>query len=256
MWHYLLAIIFIILGIISFLGNGTVMYLFMTKKSLRSPANMFIVNLAFSDFLMMLTQYPPYVYSCFNGGYFSFGPLGCQIYAFLGSLSGDTSLLTLVAIGYDRYCVIVKAFDGGHISSTKAFAIIVLCWIYSAGVAIWPFFGWGDFIPEGILTSCSFDYLSNTWNAKSFGLFLFIACYCIPMTFIIYFYSHIVMAIRRHEKALRDQAKKMNVENLRSNASSKESQEVRIAKVALANVGLWFVTWTPYAYVVLTVRIQ
>ncbi len=43
----------------------------------------------------------------------------------------------------------------------------------------------------------------------------------------------------------------MNVESLRSNVSaSAESAEVRIAKVAVTNVMLWAVIWTPYAFVV------
>lgn len=54
MWHYLLAIIFAIIRILSFFGNG----LITCKKSLRSPPNMLVVNLAFSDFMMMASQFP------------------------------------------------------------------------------------------------------------------------------------------------------------------------------------------------------
>ncbi|XP_042857312.1 compound eye opsin BCRH2-like [Penaeus japonicus] len=251
MWHYILAGIYIILGCLSFFGNGIVMYLFLSKKSLRSPANMFVVNLAFSDFMMMASQFPMFIVNCFGGGYWSLGALACQVYGFLGSVFGLTSLITLVGIGYDRYCVIVKAFDGGHIGSGKAFIIIVLCWALLHR-CVNSIFRWNSYIPEGILTSCSFDYISHDWNIRSFGIFLIVMCYCIPLTIIIFVYSQIVGAIRQHEKALRDQAKKMNVENLRSNADTKkQSAEVRIAKVAVANVFLWLLTWTPYAYVVM-----
>merc|ERR1712121_173980 len=171
MWHYLLGGIYIILGFFSFFGNGIVMYLFSTKKSLRSPANMFVVNLAFSDFMMMASQFPMFVMNCFGGGYWSLGPFACQVHAFTGSVFGLCSLMTLVAIGYDRYCVIVKAFDGGHMTSGKAFFLILFCWAYATAVSIWPFFGWNRYIPEGILTSCSFDYITQEWNQKSFGLF-------------------------------------------------------------------------------------
>ena len=37
------------------------------------------------------------------------------------------------------------------------------------------------------------------------------------MCFIVYFYSQIVAAVVAHERALKAQAKKMNVESLRSN---------------------------------------
>ncbi|XP_045595320.1 compound eye opsin BCRH2 [Procambarus clarkii] len=250
MWYYLLASICIILGILSFLGNGLVIYLFSCTRSLRSPANMFVVNLAFSDFMMMFSQFPMYVLNCFDGGYWTLGALACQLHAFTGSIFGLTSLLTLAAIGYDRYCVIVRAFKGNHMSSLKAFIIILLCWTYAIVVSIWPFFGWGAYIPEGILISCSFDYLTQDWSTKSFGLFLFVMCYCIPLTVITYVYFQIVVAIRHHEEALREQARKMQVDHLRSNVDArKQSAEVRIAKVAVANVFLWVITWTPYAYI-------
>jgi len=42
--------------------------------------------------------------------------------------------------------------------------------------------------------------------------------FCIPMTTIIFFYAQIVKAVVGHEAALKAQAKKMNVESLRSNA--------------------------------------
>lgn len=52
------------------------------------------------------------------------------------------------------------------------------------------------------------------------------------MLLIIYFYSQIVSHVFRHEKELRAQAKKMNVESLRSNTGT-STAEVRIAKAAI-----------------------
>lgn len=55
------------------------------------------------------------------------------------------------------------------------------------------------------------------------------------MTLIIYYYSQIVKNVFSHEKALRSQAKKMNVESLRSNqkGAGNSTAEVRIAKAAI-----------------------
>ena len=69
---------------------------------------------------------------------------------------------------------------------------------------------------------------------------------------VIIFYTQIVKAVVAHEAALKAQAKKMNVDSLRSNADSNaESAEMRIAKVAITNVSLWICIWTPYAVVVM-----
>ena len=91
------------------------------------------------------------------------------------------------------------------------------------------------------------------------------------MLFVIFFYSQIVRAVVAHESALKAQAKKMNVDSLRSGQVSHflfasksflqidkffkdanaESAEVRIAKVAVTNVLLWVCIWSPYAVVVM-----
>ena len=81
-------------------------------------------------------------------------------------------------------------------------------------------------------------------------LFAYIFNYFIPMFMISIFYFSIVKAIVVHEANLKTQAKKMNVENLRSvSRDDDERAEFKIAKVAITNVLLWVCIWTPYAAV-------
>lgn len=61
---------------------------------------MFIVNLAICDFLMMVKT-PIFIYNSFTRG-FTTGYLGCQIFAFIGSLSGIGAGATNACIAYDR----------------------------------------------------------------------------------------------------------------------------------------------------------
>ena len=44
---------------------------------------------------MMITQFPPFVYNCFNGGMWSFGPFACEIYACTGGITGMTAMYEL-----------------------------------------------------------------------------------------------------------------------------------------------------------------
>lgn len=91
-------------------------------------------------------------------------------------------------------------------------------------------------------------------QTKIYGLCQFFFLYCMPLAVILFCYFHIVKAIFNHEKTLRDQAKKMNVTSLRSNADANAtSAEIRIAKVAMINIALWAGMWTPYAAIVLQV---
>lgn len=65
LWHGLLGFVIGVLGTISIIGNGMVIYIFSTTKTLRTPSNLLVVNLAFSDFLMMFTMSPPMVMNCY-----------------------------------------------------------------------------------------------------------------------------------------------------------------------------------------------
>lgn len=123
----------------------------------------------------------------------------------------------------------------GKLSRGQVMLFIALIWTYVVPWGLMPLMGvWGRFVPEGFLTSCSFDYLTDTSEIRYFVATIFTFSYVIPMSLIIYYYSQIVSHVINHEKALREQAKKMNVESLRSNTNSNaQSAEVRIAKVSL-----------------------
>jgi len=71
---------------------------------------MFVVNLAFSDFMMMFTMFPPVVLNGFYGTWVM-GPFLCELYGLFGSLFGCVSIWSMTLIAYDRYCVIVKGMS-------------------------------------------------------------------------------------------------------------------------------------------------
>jgi len=214
---------------------------------------MFIVNLAISDVGIMLTQGPLMFINAFASDFWMWGSLLCKIYGAMGGIFGTSSILSMVVIGYDRYNVIVKGFSGKRITPVIAFIVIVSIWLYSSAVCCPPFIGWGGYMLEGLFMTCSYDYLSEDWNRKSFILYAFIFNYCFPMLMVIFYYTQIVRAVVKHESALKAQAKKMNVESLRSNQDEDaDSAEMRIAKVAITNVSLWIAIWSPYAVVVMT----
>ncbi|XP_059094144.1 compound eye opsin BCRH2-like [Tigriopus californicus] len=247
--QHFFGILFFVLWVISVSGNGLVIFIFLKIKTLRTPSNMLVVALAFSDFIMICSLAPPLFINVFIGKYWAFGPLGCELYGFLGGVFGCASLWMIIMIGYDRYNVIVKGFNGVKTTPCIAFLMIIFSFAYSTAVCLPPLLKvWGSYKLEGLLLTCSFDYITDDWVNKSFTLFFFIGCYGLPMCFIIYFYSQIVYAVVAHERALKAQAKKMNVESLRSNTDANaESAEVRIAKVAITNICLWLLAWTPYA---------
>lgn len=65
-------------GLLALAGNGMVVWVFSFTRSLRSGTNILTINLAFSDLLMMLTQFPILVANCFNQSW-TLGPLACEV---------------------------------------------------------------------------------------------------------------------------------------------------------------------------------
>lgn len=78
LWHSLLGFALTIFSIIAFLGNLCVIYVFTKTRSLRTPSNLLVVNLAVSDFMIMFTMGPPMIVNCYYETWV-FGPLACQI---------------------------------------------------------------------------------------------------------------------------------------------------------------------------------
>lgn len=190
-WNYILGLVMCVLGLISWCGNGVVVYVFATTRSLRSPSNLLVLNLAFSDFMMMVCMCPAMVVNCLHETWV-LGPLWCDVYAMCGSLFGCTSIWTMTAIAFDRYNVIVKGLAGRPMTIKGAIVKIILIYAFACIWTVAPLFGWNRYVPEGNLTACGTDYLSTSWVDKSYILVYSVFVYYMPLFLIIYSYYFII----------------------------------------------------------------
>jgi len=249
MWHYLLGTMYCFLVSLSISGNCTVIYLFNKHAPIRTPSNFLVVNMCLSDLIMMTTNCPIFIYNCFNGGIWAVAPEYCNIYATLGAVTGFVSIWLLTMISADRYNIICNGFSGPKLTKGKSLFMCGAAWASGITIAICPLFGWGGYGPEGILTSCSFDYLSQDISTITYNLFMIIFGYFVPLIIIVGSYTMIVNAIWAHEASMRAQAAKMNVKSLRTGDANEQRAEIRIAKTAIFNIGLWIMGWTPYTII-------
>ncbi|KAG7200523.1 hypothetical protein KM043_001087 [Ampulex compressa] len=212
LWHAILGFVIGLLGVISISGNGMVVYIFSTTKSLRTPSNLLVINLAVTDFLMMFCMSPPMVINCY----------------------------------YETYNVIVKGLSAKPLTINGALLRILGIWLFSVLWTVAPVLGWNRYVPEGNMTACGTDYFSRDIVSVSYIVLYSIWCYFMPLFLIIWSYWYIIKAVAAHEKNMREQAKKMNVASLRSAENQNTSAECKLAKVALMTISLWFMAWTPY----------
>ncbi|XP_062337336.1 melanopsin-like [Osmerus eperlanus] len=243
--HYIIGSVILMVGITGVLGNALVIYVFCRSRTLRTPSNLFVVNLAIADFLMSLTQSPVFFVASLHRRWV-FGERACELYAFCGGLFGICSMMTLTAIAADRCMAITQPLASlGGMSRKRAVLVLVAVWLYSLGWSLPPFFGWSAYVPEGLQTSCSWDYMTFTAPVRAYTILLFTFVFFIPLGVIGGCYFAIFRAIRRIGREVQgmdcgDKA----YERLRS--------EWRMAKVALGVILLFVVSWSPYSVVALT----
>ncbi|XP_041805165.1 melanopsin-like [Chelmon rostratus] len=245
--HYIIGSVILLVGVTGMLGNALVIYVFCRSRTLRTPSNLLVVNLAAADFLMSLTQSPVFFVASLHHRWV-FGEFACELYAFCGALFGITSMMTLTAIAVDRCLVITQPLALlGTVSRGRVLGVLAGVWLYSLGWSLPPFFGWSAYVPEGLQTSCSWDYMSFTAAVRAYTILLFTFVFFVPLGLIAGCYFAIFWAVCRAGR---------EVEQLNCGETNKAFErlhsEWRLAKVALGVILLFIVSWSPYSAVALT----
>ncbi|XP_064103928.1 melanopsin-like [Macrobrachium nipponense] len=239
--HLVVAFILTTIGVLGTAGNAIVLWVFTRFRRLRSPANTFIVNLSASD-LITSVLHSMAAYSSFQHRW-SFGRLGCSVYGGGVGLLGLVSIVTLTLIAIERFIVIrtSSATSKWRITRRTARKIIFFIWVYCTALSIPPFFGWSSYIPEGLLTSCSWDYISQDPANRSYYIYLLVGGFVFPVAAIMFCYSYILFALFKHSRILMSRA-------LPRSAPARRN-DLRTAQMVLTLILLFIISWSPYATV-------
>jgi len=124
----------IIVFVAGIMGNLLVFIAVTTTKSMQSVTNIFIVNLAMADMLVMLFCAPPSVIWDVTNTWF-FGSLMCKIVIYIQDISVSVSVFTLTFIAYDRYNAICRPLQFSS-RKTNAALVITIIWSVSAIIGI------------------------------------------------------------------------------------------------------------------------
>ncbi|KAG5266630.1 hypothetical protein AALO_G00234380 [Alosa alosa] len=173
------------------------------------------------------------------------------MYAFCGALFGICSMITLMVIAVDRYFVITRPLASiGVLSCKRALLVLLAAWVYSLGWSLPPFFGWSAYVPEGLLTSCTWDYMTFTPSVRAYTMLLFCFVFFIPLIVIIYCYVFIFRAIRNTNNAVSKISGNNNRDSIKR--FNRLRNEWKMAKIALIAILLYVISWSPYSAVALT----
>ncbi|TRY99453.1 hypothetical protein DNTS_022996 [Danionella cerebrum] len=227
--------------ILSLLGNSILLLVAYRKRSSLKPAELFIINLSFSDLGMTVTLFPLAIPSAFAHRWL-FGELTCLCYAVCGVLFGLASLTNLTALS--SVCCLKVCFPnyGNKFSYSHACLMIMGVWCYATVFAVGPLVNWGQYAPEPYGTACCIDWYAPSQDALSMSyiICLFLLCYALPLGIILLSYILILITVRGSQQAVQQHV---------SPQTKTTNAHILIVKLSVA-VCIGFLTaWSPYAVV-------
>ncbi|XP_053690952.1 vertebrate ancient opsin-like [Sabethes cyaneus] len=230
-WAYVAAAVTLFfIGFFGFFLNLFVIALMCKDVQLWTPMNIILFNVVCSDFSVSIIGNPFTLASAISHRWIFGGEL-CIAYGFFMSLLGITSITTLTVLSYERYCLISSPFASRSPSRRGAVIAIIFIWSYSFALTSPPLFGWGAYVNEAANISCSVNWESQTANATSYVIFLFIFGLVVPLAVIVYSYTNIVVIMRRNS----------------ARAGRINRAEKRVTWMVAVMVIAFMTAWTPYA---------
>ncbi|CAI9715342.1 muscarinic acetylcholine receptor M5-like [Octopus vulgaris] len=143
-WKYLKVLPVITLTLITLIGNGLVTIMFIRYKQLRKCKNIFIVSLAFADFLIGCTM-PVYILEELGGRLWSIQGPFCRVFLMFRYSLFYISLLSIMLISVDRWWSINHPFSYRVRQSRKlALWSVLFSWGLSFAIYAPPTLGWND----------------------------------------------------------------------------------------------------------------
>ncbi|XP_049857920.1 melanopsin-like [Schistocerca gregaria] len=251
--HYALGSVLLAIGTAGVLGNALVLFVFTRFRRLRGPFSAFIVNLAVADLCTSLLHAAAAT-SSFSG-HWVFGVAGCQLYACAVGHFGLLSIVTLAAIAVERYMVITAKPLSASWKMTQYTArkVCAAAWVYCLFLSVPPLLGWSRYIPEGFLTSCSWDYLTRTPANRAYYIYLLAFGFVLPVSVIAYCYTFILAAIHAHGREMKGVESAGGRRSFHRASTHRPpcSSTVRSLEIIVTLVLLFLISWTPYTVVTL-----
>ena len=231
-------------------GNFIVILTFIKTVSLKASHNYFIINMAVSDLICVLFNWPLYATEGMlkpGGSLFTepfVASLFCKLGIYVRAMSYVVSILSLVLIAVDRYIATVFPLRASHITGKMRTILLILSWCLPA-VFLVPYLIHSDIFRIDEHAFCRNMMGQN--KLKIYSFLGFVMFYCVPLVLIIVLYSRILKYLRRRKEE-QDGEIRHNEESKRI----REKQNQNILRIFGSIVLGFFACWTPlYIYMFL-----
>ena len=228
------SIVLLCLMTVGITGNLIIILTYLRSAKLRTPSNMFYVNLAIADlgYNIILGQFSGnmVVYH----GDMGFGDITCFVQALGLCLTVPSSFYSIGSIALCRYIIIVNPSKKKYMTWGVCLVVCALCWILPILLMVPAFTGWSRFAWQPRQYHCSYDWgYSMGHNAILFvfgvGVVSVIMCFC---------YIKIYMVYRNSKKRV--------TAGMQNTSKGFKKEEFRLALQLFVVYAIYNACWMPY----------
>ncbi|XP_018973057.2 opsin 6, group member b [Cyprinus carpio] len=228
-----IGVYLVILGWLSWIGNGVVILLLTKQRKSLEPQDFLTLNLAVSDASIAIFGYSRGILEVFDvlrdQSYLIKTFWTCKVDGFLILLFGLISINTLTAISVIRYIKGCQPQHAHHVNKRNICLVITAVWLCSLFWAGAPLLGWGSYRARGYGT-CEIDWKQALYSVpvKLYVMSIFFFNFFVPLFVIVFTYVSIIRTV---------------------NSARQRKIERSITRVSLILCAAFLLAWSPYAVI-------
>ena len=153
--NVLLFVVLAVLSVLIITSNSFMIAVFAANSSLQDVTGYVMVSLAVADLGVGVSMATPLLYSIFS---VNLSNIACDIMGFLNSVTWVVSVFNLMLLSIDRVIAIANPFHYKRVISMRlCITAIILAWLFSALLWLFPLVGYGSFKFNDEEVTCYFD---------------------------------------------------------------------------------------------------
>ncbi|KAK3099500.1 hypothetical protein FSP39_005365 [Pinctada imbricata] len=254
------GIIIAVLILLAVIGNVFTIAAFVRDSKLRTVYNMYIANLAITDFLLGCISMPFYAVYTLKNYSWPFGYHFCKVYMVIDFTLCLNSVLIMIVISLDRFLLLRHGPHYEQVETKKkALLKIILSWFISFAVYSPAIIGWDHWTGEESHEEgdCDVQFAYNVPFTISTAVVEFVVPFISIATLNVLIYLNIRKRGMIHptrEKAYqRGGAGGKEEKDENKGKNKKDKKSLKAAKFLAALVVVFAVTWAPYTVTTLII---
>ncbi|XP_072135492.1 somatostatin receptor type 1 [Mobula birostris] len=235
-----ISFIYSVVCFVGLCGNSLVIYVILKYAKMKTATNIYILNLAIADELLMLSV--PFLVTSTLLNHWPFGSLLCRLVLSVDAVNMFTSIYCLTVLSVDRYIAVVHPIKAASYRRPTIAKIVNLAvWLLSI-LVILPIIIFADTAPNtdgSIICNMQMPKPDRQW-LEVFVVYTFLMGFLIPVVAICLCYILIIV--------------KMRVVALKAGWQQRKKSERKITLMVMMVVTVFVMCWMPF-YIVQLVKI-